>query len=249
VTLRGTAHRAPGSRRTVLRALAGLAALALAGHQGSAPLAAARLTALHDSDTLHPHAFAHGAFTRVWRRTDEPVAGGTVSRTWLWGPAPITDGRWEEYVESHGGARLVQYFHKSRMEVTHRFSDQANPFYVTNGLLVIELMTGAVRLGDALTLQRSPSTLVVAGDQRPFPTSPTYAGLARVRSAEPLPVGAEVRQVIDAAGTVSPGGPGGVTAATLVEQTNHTIASVFWSFLNAEGLIRRDDTLAMERLF
>ena len=33
---------------------------------------------------------ANTAFERTWNRTDRPVIEQRVSRTWMWGPAPIT---------------------------------------------------------------------------------------------------------------------------------------------------------------
>ena len=41
----------------------------------------------------------------------------------------------------------------------------------------------------------------------------------------------------------------GVTAARYVPETDHMIASVFWEFLNSEGLIYRDGDYVTGRLF
>ncbi len=86
--------------------------------------------------------FADPAFRALWERTDGPVAALAVQRTFLWGPTPISGAVQEKYAQSPGGMRLVQYFDKSRMEITQPGSAQTSAFYVTNGLLVIELMTG-----------------------------------------------------------------------------------------------------------
>src|SRR6476659_11379947 len=88
-----------------------------------------------------PAAFADPAFMRTWERTDKPVADGAVKRGFYWGPA-AGEARQEQYAEGQGGARLVQYFDKSRMEINNPAADKADPFYVTNGLLVVELVTG-----------------------------------------------------------------------------------------------------------
>jgi hypothetical protein len=165
------------------------------------------------------------------------VAANATRRTWLWGPEPWRYAVEEEYIESRGGSRLVQYFDKSRMEITDRGRDPRDPFYVTNGLLVVELITGRLQLGEEFFKPGEPSTAQVAGDQVPASTSPTYAALARVLHAPAQPVGTELRQMIDARGNVSEGGPVGVTAAHYVPQTSHTVASVFWSLLQEEGLI------------
>src|SRR5687768_8651320 len=96
---------------------------------------------------------ADGPFHDTWRRTDGPVAGGAASRTWMWGPQAITGVLREPYLEAPGGLRDVQYFDKSRMEITNPSADRSSPWYVTNGLLVVELVTGQVQIGHA-TFQR-----------------------------------------------------------------------------------------------
>ena len=80
-------------------------------------------------------------FQRVWNRTDLPVDEGVVSRTWMWG-STVSAVISEPYAESPDGTREVQYFDKSRMEITHPDGDPDSVWYVTNGLLVIEMITG-----------------------------------------------------------------------------------------------------------
>src|SRR4051812_22334231 len=92
--------------------------------------------------TAAPIPFADPAFQRVWTRTDDLVAIGEVARTWFWGPQANTGGIREDYAESPGGGRLVQYFDKSRMEINNPNGDKASPFYVTNGRLTVELISG-----------------------------------------------------------------------------------------------------------
>ena len=62
--------------------------------------------------------FANPAFQRTWERTDKPVADGTANRGYSWGPQPGAVKQ-EAYAEGTGGARLVQYFDKSRMEINN----------------------------------------------------------------------------------------------------------------------------------
>ena len=59
------------------------------------------------------------AFQRTWERTDRPVAEQRVVRTWIWGPEALTGVLTEDYATSPGGTRQVQYFDKSRMEITN----------------------------------------------------------------------------------------------------------------------------------
>src|SRR5437764_11850546 len=68
----------------------------LAGGLGRAPAHAAE-------------AFADPAFARVWEYTDRLVAEGKAARTWFWGPG-AGKALLEDYAESPGGQRQVQYF-------------------------------------------------------------------------------------------------------------------------------------------
>src|SRR5690349_18645916 len=95
-----------------------------------------------------PYQFAHPAFERVWARTDSLVADGTVARTWFWGPQP-GEPRLEPWKEAPNGQRLVQYFDKSRMELNDPAADPNSAFYVTNGLLTVELVSGQLQTGTA----------------------------------------------------------------------------------------------------
>ncbi|MDI3340291.1 MAG: hypothetical protein QJR03_07130 [Sphaerobacter sp.] len=173
------------------------------------------------------------AWARVWDREDRPVAAGAAQRTWIWGPAPFAT-RQEVYDEAPGGRRAVQYYDKSRMEVTNPGGDQSTRWYVTNGLLVRELITGQMQVGDARFINRTPAAVPVAGDPDDS-HGPTYAALQGVLAAPPTPAGSEIRATIDRNGNVGSGGPGGVFAREFVPATNHTIADVFWAYLNSRG--------------
>jgi hypothetical protein len=60
------------------------------------------------------------------------------------------------------------------MEITDPDGDTDDPWYVTNGLLVVELATGRMQVGDDTIVQHEPSTLPVAGDLDSL-TAPSYA--------------------------------------------------------------------------
>jgi hypothetical protein len=175
------------------------------------------------------------AWQRTWEREDRPVAAGSAARSWTWGPQPLRVAI-EPYVDAPGGRRAVLYWDKARMEVTELAADRGTRWYVTNGLLVRELITGAVQVGDALFEQREPAALPVAGDADD-PAGPTYATFRAFLDTPPLPVGAEIRWRLHRDGTVSDDGPGGVFAAVLVPETHHTVADVFWEFLQSQGLV------------
>src|SRR6476469_3321567 len=87
-------------------------------------------------------------FSDTWARTDQPVASGAASRTWMWGPSGFSSAMWEPYTESPNGSRTVQYYDKTRMEITHPNAVNDGVWYVTNGLLAKELITGNMQLGD-----------------------------------------------------------------------------------------------------
>src|SRR6266581_1483541 len=90
--------------------------------------------------------FADPAFKTVWQRIDQPVVEGKVARTWVWGPVPGRSLQ-EPFQEGPNGTHLVQYFDKARMEINNPNGNPADPFYVTNGLLVVEMISGKVQTG------------------------------------------------------------------------------------------------------
>jgi DNA-binding beta-propeller fold protein YncE len=162
----------------------------------------------------------------------------------MWGTEPFTGGMQESYVEAQGQQRLVQYFDKSRMEINHDPSIPVDsPWHVTNGLLVVELMTGRLQDGDASFLPRIPATVNVAGDPDD-PDALTYAIMGAYMDAQPLPDGATIIHLITrgSAGVLynDKYAAYGVTAAHYVPETNHQVASVFWEFMNASGTVYED---------
>ena len=181
-------------------------------------------------------AFADPAFRALWERTDGPVAAGAAQRTFLWGPTPISGAVQEPYGQSPGGMRLVQYFDKSRMEMTQPGSAQESIPSVTNGLLVVELMTGRIQTGnDPSQIElRDPANIATVGDGDD-PNAPTYQTLAKLRDLPARAMGAAIQEQVDRVGSVSAGGAEGVTTAVLVPETRHAVASVFWAFMNSAG--------------
>jgi hypothetical protein len=189
---------------------------------------------------------AHSAWHQTWQREDRPVSAGE-SRTWLWGPE-FFDARVELYDQSPGGYRAVRYFDKSRMEITNPAGDRDSEWYVTNGLLVVELITGQMQVGDDRFVERNPAQVPVAGDQDD-PNSPTYATLQDLLHAPPIDPGQEITATLDADGNIGDGGPGEVFAEEYVDATNHTVADVFWEYLNSTGAIWDGQQIAEGQLF
>jgi hypothetical protein len=203
--------------------------------------------------TVQPPMETPAAIIRTWERTDKPVRDIGVKRTWMWGPESRTSAMHERYAESPGRMRTVQYYDKSRMEITdpNRFDDGL--WYVTNGLLVVELMSGRLQLGDNTFEQRTPGNVNIAGDPDDL-TGPTYATLANTRAAPPLADGQAITQRIDRAGNVTDD-PSltaqGVTAAhhVQVQGIDHQVASPFWTFMTSTGVVYENGSYVTAPLF
>ena len=197
------------------------------------------------------HQPATDAFERTWARTDMPVADQLVSRTWMWGPEAISGPLLEPYEEAPGGERLVQYFDKSRMEVTDPDGDAYSPWYVTNGLLAKEMITGEMQIGDDAVVPFAPAEIPVAGDYDD-PYAPTYATFAG-KLYEPLGYGgAVIDRRIDRDGNVwvdDSVAYNNVYADHYVIETNHRVASVFWGFMNGYGAVYEDGDYRQDELF
>jgi hypothetical protein len=181
--------------------------------------------------------FSNKAFETVWQRVDQPIFAGKTNRSWFWGPEPLANGLYETYVDSPPyGRRLVQYFDKARMEI-----NDANTNQVTNGLLVVELITGRVQQGDN-TYDESASAgadVPIVGDlNNPYPT---YHQLARVLDqTNKLQVGDPVTSQWE--GSL----PSGRSfnkyyddKATRVAylQDGFGIPQAFWDFMNRRGVV------------
>lgn len=190
--------------------------------------------------------FADAAFKTVWERTDSPAV--QAGRTYFWGPQP-----WFDYAEfmrqGQNGFRTVQYFDKARMEI----NDTGTRSYhggVTNGLLVVEMVSGDLRLGMDVfdTDRRPPSEVPVAGDPGFLnPDAPTYVsfqGLSTIRNngyTDPDRTGQPVNAAIDKAGNLSSRSDLGAahpeTAISYYEvSTGHNVSRVFRDFITQSGL-------------
>jgi hypothetical protein len=228
-----------------------LTAMLLLAFAGTLPAAAT-----HELDDEY-HAFANEHYETRWARTDRPVSDLTVSRTWMWGPGPYTPGIPEEYVDAQGGERIVQYFDKSRMEINH---DPAiapgNVWYVTNGLLVVEMVSGWYQIGDdEFDLTPDPSEEFIAGDPDAA-HGIRYADIdalgLRERPAA-LP-GTTLSQAITHDGTIVGGqewAQYGVRAEhrVTVDGIDHTVADVFWDFMTSRGPVWVDGETFTDDLF
>jgi hypothetical protein len=208
-----------------------LLALSALGPLAAAPAAAA-------DPALDP------AMVALWNKTDAPVANGTVDRSWLWGPQanhvlsePYT------YSKLPNNQRQVAYFDKSRMEINDPSGNPDDVWYVTNGRLVYELMTGRVQVGQDPDIYDSvlPAAIPVAGDPGSYIT-PTYQTLGRLMGSYGDHTGDLVTATLDASGAVGQDltPPADVHEAYWFNSpgdgsmVGHNIPDVFWNYLTQQ---------------
>jgi hypothetical protein len=180
-------------------------------------------------------------FFLTWQRTDLPVETHRVNRTWIWGPLENARDTYERYVEAPGGRRMVMYFDKARMEITNPQGNPASIWYVTNGLLVVELMTGRMQLGDNTFEQHDPAAVNVAGDFDD-PNGATYVTFAGQRNAAPYTEQEVIVTRLARNGSTSQDqalATHNVRAAhrVTVPGIDHRVASVFWEFMNSSSTV------------
>lgn len=188
--------------------------------------------------------FADHAFEAVWSRTDgTSVRGG---RSWYWGPGAWFDYA-EFYRESPNGLRTVQYFDKARMEINNP-NDRSYQNGVTNGLLVVELVSGRLKKGNNPydAEYGTPAEVPVAGNPKETnPDAPTYASFVGVATVDngyrdPNKLGQRVSLAIDKGGNISerPDLAERYPETRLVQYnsvTGHNIPSVLWDFMTLRG--------------
>jgi len=185
-------------------------------------------------------AIGNDSFKRVWQRQDQPVAEQVSGRSWTWGPAPISDLLREALADAPEGVRAVQYFDKSRMEINDPTADPNATWYVTNGLLPIELMTGRMQTGLNKFDFRQPAQLGVVGDPGQYPT---YADLLRFYQSpgavDPGALGKPSTGMIKSDGSVSAFTDyASDPATTLVRgENNHGVAKAFVDFMGQTGVV------------
>ncbi|HMA35256.1 MAG TPA: cellulase family glycosylhydrolase [Chloroflexia bacterium] len=202
-------------------------------------------------------AFGDPTFQRLWTRTDQPVASHQTARSWFWGPTPGTMMS-ETYTDAPDGSgqRLVQYFDKSRMEINDPSKSPSDPFYVTNGLLTVELISGKMQIGNSTFETRHPAEIPVAGDYND-PNAPTYASfgsVSNVNGTKPSPdhTGQQATQVIHKDGSTA-NDPGKsvypkIDYVYYDTVSQHNIPRAFWEFLNQQGPVNVDGTVQNEQL-
>ncbi|NJN67188.1 MAG: hypothetical protein HC884_11005 [Chloroflexaceae bacterium] len=187
--------------------------------------------------------FADPSFWHEWQRTDLAVANQRLARPWIWGPSVLAIQR-EPFSEALSGARQVQYFDYGRMEINNPQANPDDPWFVSSGLLALELVTGRIQVGMDEFRPHHPANLVPIGEQDD-PSAPTYATFQAVM-ATPFTdmTGEYALDVLDRSGTVrlydGPHDPGS-HLASFVPETHHNIPLGFWEFFHTQGEIYEQD--------
>ncbi len=175
-------------------------------------------------------------FDRVWSRTDDRTVRG--DRTFIWGPEPLVPRVIMEPMAGlglPGDMRPVLYWDKTRMEVNQPGGDSHDPYYVTHGLLVAEMVSGRQQIGVNPTRYAARSPAEIPFGDLDDPTGPTYRSFAARLADAPLAPGQPVAQGLDRAGQVGAVDAGGAICQVVVAETSHCIADPFWDFLNQAG--------------
>jgi hypothetical protein len=175
-----------------------------------------------------------------------------TTRSWTWGPNSSFNG-YEPYKEGRDGRRLVQYFDKTRMEINNPSMERDDPYYVTNGLLVREMVSGKYVIGDTDSATFEPAIEAVAGDpysvNEDAPTYESFKDVAALEASHKESRGAtsrinlKVDETIDRKGQVRTLADADRRLADLVKivnfdtNLNHNIPDVFWKFMNQTGMI------------
>jgi hypothetical protein len=221
------------------------------GSLGNAPVAAAQTpTPVPSGQSAQDREFADPAFYKVWYHTDWQVLMGKVKRSYFWGPGVLSDGLMEPYAQGLGGTHLVQYFDKSRMEINNPNGNRNDKFYVTNGLLTMELISGNMQTGDNSFVLRWPANIPLASDIDDM-TAPTYSSFrGAIARTDVNAVGKVVISMISKEGSLDFEHGGAyymnyerfnVKNAYYEAATKHNIPDVFWSFLNLNGKVMNDN--------
>jgi hypothetical protein len=221
------------------RIIAGVASIAMA--------ALVTVTSVAAAPTIGTAAFA-----RVWDRQDRAVAEQVTDRSWTWGPAPISEVVRENYVESPEGKRAVQYFDKSRMEINDPTGDPNSQWYVTNGLLPIELMTGRMQLGNNQFEFHGPAKVSAIGDPDNWPT---YADLLPYYQSpgavNPGDLGKPATGMLNPDGKITAFNDYANDGATILVrgENNHGVAKAFIDFMNQQGLVSQGGGYVTDKVY
>ncbi len=249
----GTATANAGARQTATAA-AQTPAVTTAGTRtattATATTATATITAAANSALqaqLARFRFGDASFQRLWFFSDLAVFSGRSQRSWEWGPTPA-QSKLENYAEAAGGVRQVQYFDKARMEINNPKGDHNSKWFVTNGLLVKELVSGWVATGDNQGELKGAAQIAVAGDLTESNPAPNYASFQNLITTNGANRAENLTNQIaklalskDGTSSTLTTAPEQIKLVNYIKETGHNIPAVFWNYLNAKGLVYESD--------
>jgi len=203
-------------------------------------LLAVVLPLLLSAAVVQAEPFGRNVFRTRWERTDLPVQRNVANRSWVWGPEPFTEVLMEPYADGIDGQRTVQYLDKSRMEINDPNAPPSRPWFVTNGLLVTEMIRGEIQVGQSEFTPSGPANIPIAGD--PDNDFPTYAGLARLFGTPAgYQPGEHVTRVFLPEGAGEFPQYAGAVATEIVQvEQGFGIPRAFWNYMNQQGVVYRD---------
>lgn len=214
-------------------------------------------TAVFAQDTSRP-VIGNDAFQRLWDKQDRPIDQGLVTdRSWTWG-FPVSGVKEERLNQGVDHKRTVQYFDKSRMEINDPNADDTSEWYITNGLLPIEMMTGKVQVGFDFETEfekRNKANIVAIGDG----SFPTYADLNQVYqnpgAMDPGThrIGAPITALFNEDGSIG-------QLDTFIDDTNtimvevpegngYGVPSIFNDFMNQRGVVYENGRLVEQQIY
>jgi hypothetical protein len=174
-------------------------------------------------------AYANSGFEAQWQAGEHIVPN-------FWGPlSTARDGKQEFYADAPDKQRLVQYFDKGRMELVNG--------EVHNGLLVTELITGRIQVGDNTFDPREPPAIPLAGDlDTPGPTYFTVHSLAStLLSPTSRATGTPITTSLSASGDISTSSvfPSAkpVSSSGYDDPTRHDVAAPFTDYRDRVGFL------------
>jgi len=146
----------------------------------------------------------------------------------------------------------VQYFDKSRMEINDPTADPNATWYVTNGLLPIELMTGHIQVGYTQFEAHASARISAIGDPNNWPTYadllPYYQSPGQVNPGD---LGKPATGMINQDGTITGFDGYASDGATMLVrgENNHGVAKVFVDFMHQQGLVYTNGRYVREQLY
>lgn len=195
--------------------------------------------------------FDNCLFRNQWEYSDLAVnQNKAAKRGYTWGSESY--GVYDEpYYEAPGGQRLVQYFDKSRMELSWDGKS------VTNGLLTKELVSGLMQEGENSFRAFAAANIPVAGDLADSNLAPTYASFTKLISLssddnrQTARVGQVANQAVDRTGqvTILKQLPAQVKLQAYSAELGHNLPDVFVKFQNQEGLVWNTEKWEIGKVF